>query len=478
MEKLSFMVEDRRFDYPCFELYQQFAPEVPVVFNEPLDNRIEVQAAEGRLTLSAWQDGQCQKYACYTYEKDPLDKQLFKGFLYDFLCECFDRKLDWGVLTGIKPVKWAHLFLKKGKRPNAVVELLKEQFKLSNEKAELITNIAAGELPFIYPLDRKRVSIYVGVPLCIAKCAYCSFISTILDKKGVIAETYLQNLLYEIRETAAYVTTQGLSVDTLYIGGGTPSVFTEEQTERLLKTLKTQFDLSCLREYTFEAGRPETTTEEKLDILKQYGVTRVCLNPQSMNADTLLAVGRRHRPEDIIRTYETIRRVGFDSVNMDLILGLNHEPPEAFDRSLKAVIALKPENITVHCLAIKKGSAIKQATGRQVENLYTPNFHQEIQQKLADAAYSPYYLYRQKYTQGNGENIGYCLPGKEGIYNMLMMAEKQSIIGIGAGSSGKLYDPDTDRFDKIFTVKDVRTYNERTEDIVRRKLDGYRQFFG
>lgn len=478
MEKLSFMLADRFYEYPCFEMYQQFRPEVPVVFNEELEDRIDVDLSGGVLVLTALEKGEVILQKEYDYEKKPLDKQSFKRFLYLFLCELIGYTLDWGTMTGIKPVKMAHNLLKEGRTPLQVKQCLIEKYQASESKIELITGIAQREMGIIYPLSQKKVSVYVGIPLCIAKCSYCSFISTVADKKQTIVSEYLENLLYEVRLTGRYLKEKGIATDTLYIGGGTPSILDEGQLETLLTTLDEELDLQGLREYTFEAGRPETTNLRKLEILKAHGVDRVCLNPQTMNADTLAAVNRNYPPQAILDTYEAIREVGFESVNMDLILGLNRESEKAFMRSLGQVIALGPENITIHCLAVKKGSAIKTATGRQVENPYSKDFCAGIQEELGRRGYRPYYLYRQKYTQGNGENIGYCLENREGIYNILMMAEKQSIIGIGAGSSGKLYVPEIDRFDRIFTVKDVKTYNERTEEIVEKKIAQYEAFFG
>lgn len=477
MEKLSFTLADRLYEYPCFELYQQFRPEIPVVFNEALEDRIDVDLSGEILVLTAVEKGEVVLQKEYDYEKKPMDKQSFKGFLYLFLCELFGYTLDWGTMTGIKPVKMAHNLLKEGQMPLQVKQSLMEKYQASEGKIELITGIAQREMGIIYPLSQKKVSVYVGIPLCIAKCSYCSFISTVADKKRTIVEEYLKNLLYEVRLTGRYLKERGIATDTLYIGGGTPSILDERQLETLLTALDEELELGNLREYTFEAGRPETTNLRKLEILRAHGVDRICLNPQTMNADTLAAVNRNYPPQAILDTYEAIRDVGFESVNMDLILGLNRESEEAFMRSLDQVIVLRPENITIHCLAVKKGSAIKTATGRQVENPYSKAFCASVQEKLGRRGYQPYYLYRQKYTQGNGENIGYCLEGREGIYNILMMAEKQSIIGIGAGSSGKLYVPDIDRFDRIFTVKDVKTYNDRTKEIVGKKMAQYEAFF-
>jgi len=474
VEEIAFNLEPTSpFRQPCFELMQQFLPGADVLFNEECAHQIVVETLPGELILSA-REGDTTAFM-RTYEcGKPLDKETFKGFLYNFLTMIFDKKLAWGSLTGIKPVKIAHAFMvDEGLSRDAAAQKMRDAYAVSEEKSQLAAFLADGELPVVYPVDGKRVSVYVGVPICPARCTYCSFVSTVADKKGKLCEEYLNNLLYEIDMMAEMIADKGLTVDTLYIGGGTPSILTKEQITTLLKALKGTFIHPDLREFTFEAGRPETTTREKLGVLKKGGVDRICLNPQSMNNDTLRAINRLHTEEDILSTYRMIREMGFDNVNMDLIVGLNHEAPEAFMTSLDKVIALEPENLTVHSLAIKKGSTMKSEQGHHFSQLYDASFYRAIGQRLEDAGYRPYYLYRQKYTQGNGENIGYCREGHPGIYNILMMAEKQSIIGIGAGSSGKIYDARADRFEKVFTVKDVRTYNERTEKIVEAKLQAY-----
>ncbi|MEG0379615.1 MAG: coproporphyrinogen dehydrogenase HemZ, partial [Eubacterium sp.] len=283
MEILSFTLEDRLYEYPCFELYQQFNPEVPVVFNRDLEDRIDVDLDKDRVSFKFVENGQMVLQKEYTYdEKKPLEKQIFKGFLYLFLCEIFGHGLDWGSMTGIKPVKMAHQLLREGKSQGDAKSFLKTRYQTSDQKLDLITDIARGEMDIIYPLEPHKISIYVGIPLCIAKCAYCSFISTVADKKRTVVAEYLNNLLLEIRRTGDYLKQKGCIVDTLYIGGGTPSILNEKQLETLLSALKDALDLSSLREYTFEAGRPETTNLEKLNILKTHGVDRLCLNPQTM----------------------------------------------------------------------------------------------------------------------------------------------------------------------------------------------------
>jgi oxygen-independent coproporphyrinogen-3 oxidase len=244
-----------------------------------------------------------------------------------------------------------------------------------------------------------------------------------------------------------------------------------------MSALEESFDLSHLREYTLEAGRPETINRDKLEVAKAHGVERICLNPQSMNPQTLLSVGRPWEAGLIEKQVALIKSFGFKSLNMDLIVGLGNETPDDFLRSLEAVIELEPQNITIHNLSIKKGSRIKDQNGIVVKEGYGEDFYQAVKSRLSNEGFEPYYLYRLKYTRDNSENIGYAKPGHEGIYNILMMAECQSTLGIGAGATGNLYDPVTDNITKVFTVKDVKTYNERFEEIVEKKCGAYNRYY-
>lgn len=459
----------------AFELIEAFLPGVDVVYNEPADLEVHIEESNSRMTISAWKDQKPSFTQVYmTSKKEPVNSEEFKGFLYVFLKDYFKRELPWGSLTGIKPVKIAHKYIvSEHMSPEKAAAEMRRRYFVSGEKSRLSAALAENEIPYIYPLKRNCVSVYVGVPICPAKCAYCSFVSTVADKKGEIVQDYLDHLLDEIEAMNRLMDEKNLTVDTLYVGGGTPSIFSAGQIDTLLQALSRRFIHSGLREFTFEAGRPDTTTREKLEVLKQWGVDRICLNPQSMNDDTLSAIGRYHTAGDIERVYEMIRSIGFKTVNMDLIVGLNREPAEKCLSSIRRVINLRPENLTVHSLAIKKGSRIKEAQGHHFKQLYDEDFYHRVDEELTSAGYHPYYLYRQKYTQGNGENTGYSLSGHDGIYNMLMMAEKQTIIGIGAGSSGKIYYPDEDRFEKVFTIKDVRTYNARGKNVADKKIEAY-----
>ncbi|HEY5557695.1 coproporphyrinogen dehydrogenase HemZ [Acetobacterium sp.] len=482
MRILRFDLERPDLEYYFHELYQAFDPGVKNILEGDSDG-VLTQKCEGKtlvLTLS-WEGFQpLERHFEFNRNDDPLDKSIYKGFLYELLCEYFGKTLEWGTLTGIKPVKIVQNYLREGMSISSIEDKFKKYYRVSSDRTQLLIDMAIRQTPFLITkngsINKKHVSVYVGIPLCPAKCTYCSFISTIVDKNANNLELYFKNLLAEVYRIGETFNSHGISIDTLYIGGGTPTVLSAEQLEILMTAMEKSFDLSKLREYTLEAGRPETITKEKLEVAKTHGVGRLCLNPQTMNSQTLETVGRYWEKGLIEKQAALIQSMGFKTMNMDLIIGLADESPEDFLFSLKTVMALVPENITIHNLSIKKGSIIKHDNGIHVGKGYGEDFYQTVRKRLSDNGYDPYYLYRQKYTQGNSENIGYSKAGHEGIYNILMMAEKQSIIGIGAGSTGKLYDPANDNIQRVITVKDIKTYNERFDQLIEKKIKAYHFF--
>ncbi|MEL7660143.1 coproporphyrinogen dehydrogenase HemZ [Acetobacterium wieringae] len=482
MRVLRFDLERPELEYYFHELYQAFDPGVKNVLTGKADG-VLVEKTEGTqvvLTLT-WEGG---KALTRTYQfnnsVEPLENSLYKGFLYDFLSEYFEKRLQWGTLTGIKPVKMVQKYYKQGRTTTQIRNRFRDYYRVSNDRTDLLLQISKTQASLI-PSEQvseanRLISIYVGIPLCPSKCDYCSFVSTIVDKKGENLQRYLDHLLIEIKKTGEVLKASNLQIDTLYIGGGTPTVLSADQLEQLMSVLEGSFNLSQLREYTLEAGRAETINQEKLEVAKNYKVDRICLNPQSMNPQTLLSVGRPWEAGLLEQQVALIKSIGFKTLNMDLIAGLGNETPADFLRSLEAVLALDPQNITIHNLSIKKGSRLKDQNGIVVNEGYGEDFYQSVKKRLAAEGFDPYYLYRLKYTRGNSENVGYAKRGHEGIYNILMMAECQSTLGIGAGATGNLYDPVTDNISKVFTVKDVKTYNERFEEIVEKKLSGYKNY--
>lgn len=454
------------------EFLQQFAPEERINKESSDVETIEIIRDNNLLTITA---------SSGLVKKQPIEENLLinneteRILFYEFLKEYYNRELEWGILTGVKPVKLYRKAKKEGYDPD---KLLKERFQVSQKKIDLLKEINTLQEPVLDKYNgRDHLSLYIGIPICPQKCSYCSFVSTIIDKKRELLTDYLKALKYEIEETGEFLKDKDVVIDSIYIGGGTPSILNAEEARALIRLVKDNFDLSNVKEFTFEAGRSDTIDENLLKVLKNEGITRLCLNPQSMNKKTLEAINRNIDPAEVIEDYKLMRDLGFENINMDLICGLGDETEEEFLNSLNQVIALEPENITIHDLSIKKGSKLKEQNGFKIKDTFSPEFLDSIIERLEKQQYNPYYMYRQKYTINNGENIGYTKPNTESIYNILMMAEEQSILGLGAGSSGKLYERELDRFSHVFTVKDIRTYNNRYKEIVDKKIKDYKNFF-
>lgn len=455
---------------PARELLQQFSPETAFTGQEEtiLNDILQIEP----LKLTPYDNTNLQG----DKENMPplVADEAFKRMLYPLFSRYFHKTLPWGILTGVKPVK----FYKKALShfDEHTKEVLAEKYFLRDDKIALLNQIWTLQAPLLARRGRKHISVYVGIPICPMRCSYCSFVSTVMDKKRTLLTDYLTGLKQEIQRMGKLVRDYGLIIDTLYIGGGTPSVLNAEEALALLTDLKQHFDLTQTKEITFEAGRPDTTTPALLAVLKNAGVTRICVNPQTFHEQTLTRINRPGSEAQITHCFEAAREAGIDNINMDLILGLPGENEQKFLYSLKRAIALNPENITVHDLSVKKGTVVKSTQGHHVAEAFSEAFYEECAALLANSGYEPYYMYRQKYTVGNGENVGYTKKGRENLYNIFMMAEEQSILGIGAGSSGKLYYPEEDRFEHVYTVKDIRTYNARTEETIVKKEEAWTSF--
>src|SRR3712207_1138365 len=314
---------------------------------------------------------------------------------------------------------------------------MKEEYLISDEKLDLIMSIAKREREHIYPLDEDKISLYVSIPFCPTRCLYCSFPSNALGIQGTKRGQYVDTLLVEARGLAEIIKWQGKEIETIYIGGGTPTALEVEDLDGLIAGLFDVFDFSKIKEFTVEAGRPDTITREKLLVLKKHGVSRISINPQTMNQTTLDKIGRRHSIQDIINCFNMARELGFDNINMDLILGLPNETPEMVAHTMNMIVGLEPENVTVHTLALKRSSDLKMNIDEYEEDLTSHRQMVEMIKISSDAmatnGYNPYYMYRQKHMLGNLENIGYAKEGFECLYNMQIMEEKQSNYAIEIG---------------------------------------------
>ena len=363
--------------------------------------------------------------------------ELVKTTVYDAVVPFLPQPPVWGSLTGVRPAKLARGMIERGMtRGEAAVEL-REHFHVSPERTALTIRAAATAMEMDKTIGENDISLYVGIPFCPSRCYYCSFVSATTAQSGKLIEPYLDTLCREIEETAALVRAAGKQVQSVYIGGGTPTTLDEHQLARLLSALENHFDFSHLREYTVEAGRPDTITPEKLRVLKSAGVGRVSINPQSMNDAVLAAIGRKHGSADVLRAFDEARQAGFDEINMDLIAGLTGDTAETFAQTVDTLLNLSPENITVHTLAIKRGADLTDKAAAAAQRETVSQMLDGASHALQNAGYGPYYLYRQKFMAGGFENVGWCKPGTECFYNVSMMEELQTILSLGAGGVSK-----------------------------------------
>lgn len=350
------------------------------------------------------------------------------------------KVFPWGILTGVRPAKLALELLDAGKTEEECVDIFEREYSVSRRKALLAANVARAEKNLITQGIHKQCSLYIAIPFCPSRCSYCSFVSFTSKKLLSLIPEYIEVLLKEIKRISCIVKQLGITVSTIYIGGGTPTVLNEEQLERLLFAVSEAFDLSLVTEFTLEAGRPDTITKEKLACAKRHGVTRISVNTQTLNNEILASIGRAHTCDDFFAAYDMARCSGISDVNVDLIAGLPGESFESFARSVDGVVALRPENITVHTFCVKKSAEVKKKEDNIFLDDYTPAVQSvDYSQKVMnESGYFPYYMYRQKNARGNLENVGFSLPGREGLYNIYMMEEIQTIFALGASAVTKL----------------------------------------
>jgi oxygen-independent coproporphyrinogen-3 oxidase len=367
--------------------------------------------------------------------------------------------LRWGILTGIRPVKLFRQMGKKVRNFEEIADILHERYHVSRDMCSLALDIAKQEERILNGLPSDFVNLYISVPFCPTRCRYCSFVSQSIEKEGHLIPEYINCLYDEIKHTARVTKELNLKIKTVYIGGGTPTCLTNIQLDSLLKELALNFNLGSVEEYTVEAGRPETIDEKKLAVLIKNKVNRICINPQTMNDSTLKLINRKHTQKEIVYACELAKYKGIKSINMDLIAGLPGEDCAAFAKSFNSVLALNPENITVHALTIKRGSDYYSDVGTDASRgLEAERMVDLARLELREHGYKAYYLYRQGNTLGNLENVGYSKPGHECIYNISMMSESQSVLGIGAGSVTKLVNNKLGKIKRIYNRKFPHEY--------------------
>ena len=476
---IAVQLNKRDFEYDIHSLIRAFYPgmDVPVYQEaephpEGWEKKLVVDYQPDKITL-VFQDSDGQILAKreqqVEYEADrKATKNVLKSMLYELLRDYTGQDLPWGNLTGIRPTKIPMALLEQGWKNTEIADYMRKTYYTSNEKTALSIMIANRERHILKDINYEDgYSLYVGIPFCPSICLYCSFSSSPLSVWKNKVDTYLDALCKEIEACARIYRNRKL--DTIYMGGGTPTTLEPYQMDRLLTKIEECFDRSYLKEFTVEAGRPDSITREKLEVLRKHGISRISINPQTLTQSTLDIIGRRHTVEQTVEAFHLARELGFDNINMDLIVGLPGEEYEQVEHTMKEVTALDPDSITVHSLAVKRAARLNMFKDQYKEMTFTNN--QQIMEMTARYAYqaghSPYYLYRQKNMAGNFENVGYAKPDSAGIYNILIMEEKQSILALGAGATSKKVSGEL--IERTENVKDIKNYVERIDEMIERK---------
>ena len=423
-------------------------------------------ALEGdEITVKAKIDG---KYAEAKRTAENDHARNMELAVFGVLTEILSIRPKWGVLTGIRPVKLAMQLHDRGLSEEEIRKKLKEERLVSDEKLDLLLTTMEHELEIRASSRPNSVSLYISIPFCPSRCSYCTFTSHSVEKAAKLIPQYVELLCGELKDIAVLIDEIGLHLETVYMGGGTPTVLTAKQLDRVLSTVNESFDMTGVRELTVEAGRPDTITAEKLAVLKKNGVGRISINPQTMDDEVLAAIGRKHTAEDVKNAFALAKTFDFDSINMDLISGLPGDNMEKFRKTIAEVIAMNPDNITLHTLTVKHGANLAPMA-QSVFAATADAMNEYAYGEFAKAGYFPYYLYRQKGTVDNLENVGFCKPGKEGIYNIFIMDETHTILSAGAGGVTKMKAPYDKKIERIFNFKYPYEYIERFELMNERK---------
>ncbi len=468
--RLYFSGHDCRYaaEQSLLMLFPGEKPEYPE--GSPSGERCELRVSRGAkytvCTALLVRSGAAFRGRAQAENPDPADEYALRGCENRLVKLAFYRaalasglpKPEWGSLSGVRPAKLMDAYLREGLSPRAAKGRFMREYFVSGSRAQLCLDAALAAQEAARSLDERDVCLYVGIPFCPTRCAYCSFVSQSVEKSMKLMEPFLDALLLDIRATAAETRRAGLRPVALYMGGGTPTTLSAAQLDRLCAALEREFDLSALREYTVEAGRPDTITAEKLRVLRAHGVGRVSVNPQTMSDSVLEAIGRRHTAQDIVDALALVRECGGFEVNMDLIAGLPADTAGGFSRTLGAVLSLAPENVTVHTLSLKRGSGLTLAGRPLPEAGEVRAMLDEAMERLAGSGYAPYYLYRQKNMAGGFENVGWTKPGSENLYNICIMEELCSILAMGAGGSTKLVADGGKRIKRFIAPKYPQEY--------------------
>lgn len=401
-------------------------------------------------------------------DKKTAEHELCR-IIYHILCRKTGITPPWGLMTGIRPVKKVTELMAQGFSHDEIKERLENRYELSSKKFRLAYATAVNQLPILNNIDHHAASLYVSIPFCPTRCSYCSFVSHSMDSAIKLMPEYVAALCKELEILGRMVREIGTKIDTVYFGGGTPTSISAEDIRRIMESVAQNFDLDSIREYSFEAGRPDTITEEKLRVIKELGADRISVNPQTLNDDVLRVIGRRHSGKDAIKAFELARKIGFDNINTDLIAGLPTESAESFRNTLDTICDLSPESITVHTLTVKRSARLFENGNENMSNPAAEMVDYSID-KLMNEGYLPYYMYRQKNTVDNLENVGYAKKGYESQYNIFIMDDTQTILGAGCAASTKLVYPDG-LITRVHNYKFPYEYINRFNQLMEKKKE-------
>ena len=470
---IQITIRDNEFSYDMRALAQAFYPEKKCVIREEAGWR----QTDGYPFLLEIDGG--SRYEAII--PSPYSKNEVKQKMYELLRAHSGRTLSWGILTGIRPAKIPLRLFMEGRPEEEIADALRQEYRCAPEKAKLALDVARREYALTAGMDHENgINIYIGIPFCPSICAYCSFSSYPASRYGDQMEAYLDALERELAYAGEAV--RGRTLRTVYIGGGTPTALREDAFVRLLRMIERYLPMNDVQEYTVEAGRPDSISREKLCCMKEYGVSRISINPQSMKQHTLGLLGRKHTVDDVRRVFDMSRELGFDNINMDLIVGLPEETPSDLQYTLEEVYRMQPDSITVHTLVIKRASRMRREqleSGREISEKddRIPAMQQMAENFCRERGYAPYYMYRQKnkaYTtrNTNQENVAYARPGKECLYNIFMMEELETILALGSGGSTKYVIGGENRVERVENVKNVEDYISRIDEMIERKKRG------
>lgn len=478
---MNLYVKNHNFHFELENLTRLFFPNEKITvirdFSEPQPPYIYTEVSD-RITISV-NIGSFNKFETAVKKLTDDDNELVSAqLLYKLLCDFTGLTQPWGILTGVRPVKLLRRLAEESDEEQAVKKFLNDFF-VSNEKIALSRETEHNERKILELSRPESFSLYVGIPFCPSRCSYCSFVMASIERAEKLIEPYTKLLCEEIKRTAEIANKLGLRLETVYFGGGTPTTLSAEQLDTVLRTVNKSFDMSTCREFTVEAGRPDTIDSAKLFALKENKVDRISINPQTTNDEVLKTIGRKHTAQQFFEAFELARKCGFDNINTDLIAGLPTDTPESFKNSLDSIVRLNAECITVHTLCMKRASRLttegvtldlKQARDARKMLAYTQNI-------LGQNEYIPYYMYRQSRMVGNLENVGWSKRGFESLYNVYVMDETHTILACGSGGVTKLKRNNPDYLERIFNFKYPYEYIDRFDELIQRK-SGIMQFYG